>query len=182
MSNMRYWDAVKQPPASALKEIKGGRLSGMTDIKPQWRYQAMTEVYGPVGDGWKFEIVKLWSDPVAEGAIMAHALVNVYVKYGAEWSAPVPGIGGSMLVDMESKGLHNNDEGYKMAVTDALSVALKMFGVAADVYLGNYNGSKYADGKAEKNSDRINALKGDDPFEGVFDRRGAGPDPRQDGF
>jgi len=31
-----------------------------------------------------------------------------------------------------------------MAVTDALSVALKMLGVAADIYLGRWDGSKYA--------------------------------------
>lgn len=30
-----------------------------------------------------------------------------------------------------------------MAMTDALSVAFKAVGVAADIYLGNYDGSKY---------------------------------------
>ena len=27
------WDAVRTPPPDALKKIKGGRLSGMTDIR-----------------------------------------------------------------------------------------------------------------------------------------------------
>lgn len=30
-----------------------------------------------------------------------------------------------------------------MATTDALSVAMKMLGVAAEIYLGNFDGSKY---------------------------------------
>ncbi|MFB6349441.1 hypothetical protein ACFBZI_08410 [Moraxella sp. ZJ142] len=31
-----------------------------------------------------------------------------------------------------------------MAVTDALSVAFKAVGIAADIYFGNYDGSKYS--------------------------------------
>ena len=49
--NLKLWEAVKQPPASALKPIGGGRLKGMTDIKPQWRYLVMTEQFGPCGFG-----------------------------------------------------------------------------------------------------------------------------------
>jgi hypothetical protein len=39
--------------------------------------------------------------------------------------------------------MHSNDEGYKMAITDALSVAMKSLGVAADIYMGLWDGSKY---------------------------------------
>ena len=41
----------------------------------------------------------------------------------------------------ESRGMFFSDEARKMAYTDALSVAAKMIGVAADVYMGH--GSKY---------------------------------------
>ena len=44
------------------------------------------------------------------------------------------GTGGSSEVSMESKGAYVSDECYKMALTDALSVAMKALGVAADVY------------------------------------------------
>jgi hypothetical protein len=70
-------------------------------------------------------------------------LVSVKVKMNGEWSEPVPGIGGNLLVELEKAGPHTNDEAYKMAVTDGLSVAFKAFGVAAEVYLGNFDGSKY---------------------------------------
>jgi hypothetical protein len=55
-----------------------------------------------------------------------------------------------MLVEIEKEGkpeerLHTSDEGYKMAVTDALGTALKMLGVGADVYAGRWDGSKYKD-------------------------------------
>ena len=140
--NMRFWDALKTPPKSALKLITAGRLKGKSDINPQWRLQAATELWGPVGIGWTYTVDKLWSDQLPDGQVIAHALVSVRVKDGDAWSEAVPGIGGNMLVEQERAGLHVSDEGYKMAVTDALSVAFKAFGMAADVYLGQMD-TKY---------------------------------------
>jgi len=162
MDNLEYWNKLKQPPKTALKTIGGGRLKGMTDIKPQWRIQVMTEVFGPCGEGWMYTIEKLWTEPGANGEVIAFALVNLWVKTGGNNHAPIPGIGGSMLIAKEKNGLYSSDEAYKMAVTDALSVAMKALGVGADVYLGNWNGSKYMDEPAQKQlpkSPNINAQR-----------------------
>ena len=141
--NMEIWNKVKQPPPSSLKKITGGRLSGMTDIKPQWRTQIMTEVFGPCGIGWKYEVKKLWTLPGSDGQVFAFADIELWYKNNNEWSDPIPGHGGSMLIVKEKSGLHNSDEGFKMAITDALSTAMKAIGVAADIYMGNWDGSKY---------------------------------------
>lgn len=161
---LEVWNKLKQPPSSALRTIKGGRLQGFTDVNPQWRYQAMTEQFGICGIGWKYDIKRVWSEPAPDNQVFAFAEVNLFVRanshqynplvnpegalsiYDARrdaWSDPIPGIGGSMLVVKESLGLHASDEGYKMAITDALSVAMKMLGVAADIYAGLWDGSKY---------------------------------------
>ena len=150
MDNLKIYNALKQPPKEALRQIQGGRLQGKTDINPQWRYKAMTEQFGVVGIGWKYETVKLWNEPAGDGQIFAFASVNVYIKEGDVWSCPIPGCGGSMLVEKEKSGLHANDEGYKMAITDALSTAMKMIGIAADVYAGLWDGAKYKDETPEK--------------------------------
>jgi hypothetical protein len=139
------YDKLKRPPASALRTIKGGRINGMTDIKPQWRYEVMDSVYGPCGEKWKYEIVRLWLEAGSKEQQAAFAQINVYVKAGDKWSDPIPGVGGSMFVELESKGLYTNDEAYKMAITDALSTALKMLGVAADIHMGMWDGTKYKD-------------------------------------
>ena len=138
--NMDIWNKVSRPPREALKTIKGGRLSGMTDVNPQWRLRVMTENFGPCGDGWRYTIDKLWTEPGPEGAVMAFALVSLHV--GPKWEA-IPGIGGSAMIAKETAGLRANDEAYKMAVTDALSVAMKALGVAADIYAGLWDGTKY---------------------------------------
>lgn len=145
MENMTLWDKVRKPPQSALREIKGGRMNGKTDINPTWRMQAMTEHFGPCGIGWRYTIDKLWTEPGPGGDVMAFALVSVSYRNGGvgEWSEPVPGIGGNMIVTKENSGLRASDEAYKMAVTDALSVAFKALGFGAEVYLGNFDGSKW---------------------------------------
>jgi len=144
-SNLAVWESLSRPPKEALKPIAAGRLKGKTDINPQWRYKAMTEAFGPCGVGWKYEIERLWTEPGTDGQVFAFAKVNLYtmVKEKDFWSDAIPGIGGSMLIEKESKGLHSSDEAFKMAVTDALSVAMKMLGVAAEIYLGNWDGIKF---------------------------------------
>lgn len=149
-NNMTIWNKVKQPPNDALKPIQAGRLKGKTDISPQWRMEVMTELFGPVGIGWNYEIGRLWTEPGAGGEVFAFALVSVWFYQDGKPSEKFPGIGGSMLVQGEKAGLHNNDEAFKMAVTDALSVALKALGVASDIYRGKFDGSKYRDDVPEQ--------------------------------
>jgi hypothetical protein len=139
------WEQLARPPKDALKAIKGGRLSGMTDVNPQWRYKVMHDTFGPCGIGWKYEVTRLWTEPGLDGQMFAFASVLVYTKQDEGWSAPIPGIGGSMLLEKDKNGIHHNDESFKMATTDALSVALKMLGVAADIYMGRWDGTKYKD-------------------------------------
>ena len=141
--NTEYWDKLKKPPLTAMKTIQAGRLKGKSDINPQWRMQVMTETFGPCGVGWYYEITNKWLEKGHGEEICGCADVNVYIKTDGEWSKPIPGTGGSSFTTQEKHGVHTSDEVYKMAVTDALSVAFKALGVAAEIYLGNFDGSKY---------------------------------------
>jgi len=146
MKPMDIWESVSHPPPEALKQIGGGRLKGMTDIKPQWRYQIMTETFGPCGIGWKFTVDKLWTEATGGATIIANAQIGLYIKHNGEWSEAIPGVGGNQLVEVERNGPHANDEAYKMAITDALSTAMKVIGVGAAIYSGHWDGSKYKEG------------------------------------
>ena len=156
---IKVYDILSRPPADALKRITGGRLNGKTDINPQWRYRAMTEQFGLCGLGWKYTIDRQWIEAGDSGERLAFVNVSVYVKDGDKWSEPIPGTGGSMLTAKEKNGLYNSDEAFKMATTDALSVALKFLGVASAIYAGQWDGTKYineaAPGRAEALSVRL---------------------------
>lgn len=143
MNSYELWQAVSRPPKSALKTINAGRLKGKSDIRPQWRYEIMTQTYGLCGIGWKYEVIDEQVVEGSDGQKMAKVNINLFVRVDDEWSDPIPGTGGSMFVENERNGAYTNDECFKMATTDALSVAMSRIGVASDIYMGLWDGSKY---------------------------------------
>ena len=128
MDNLRYYNEGRAVPQEAKKSFNNGKFSG-TDINPMWRIKKLTEMFGPAGIGWYTEIVSERAEVHGETTIAVVDL-NLYVKDGGEWSKPIYGTGGNVLL---RKG-GTSDEGYKMAYTDALSVACKALGIGADVY------------------------------------------------
>lgn len=148
MNNMNLYEAFRRVPEEAKKTIGGGRLKGMTDINPMWRIKALTEQFGPCGFGWTYTITQQWLSDGASGEIGAFCNIELRVKVDGEWSEPIPGTGGSMYVSEETRGLRTDDEAYKKALTDAISVAAKALGVGADVYWSG-DRTKYTQAPAE---------------------------------
>ena len=160
MENLKIYEKVRAVPETAKKRIGAGRLKGMTDINPMWRIKVLTETFGPCGEGWYYEIEDRATYPVPnrEDADEIVAVVEIDLFYkldNGEWSKPVHGTGGSKLMTQEKNGTYVNDEAFKMALTDAISVACKALGVGADVYWNSDN-TKYIDQK--KMTDEEKAL------------------------
>lgn len=133
--NMRIYEAVRFVPEQAKKKITGGRLAGMTDINSMWRIKVLTEQFGPCGEGWYTSDVKYWQDRLDNnGSVALFCSLLLHVKIDGAWSQPIYGIGGNTLVAAEKSGLRIDDEAYKKAYTDAISVACKALGIGADVY------------------------------------------------
>lgn len=153
MDNMHIYNAVREVPETAKKPIQAGRLKGKTDINPMWRIKVLTEQFGTCGFGWYYKVTKQWLEPCGD-QMVAFVNIELYVKIGEEWSAPIFGTGGSMLVEQESRGLHVSDECYKMATTDAISVACKQLGIGADVYWQS-DATKYAEDKSKEPDQRL---------------------------
>lgn len=149
MENMAIYEAGKTVPAEAKKTIKGGRINGFTDINPMWRIRTLTEIFGPCGIGWYYTIDREWLEGnESTGEVAAFVRISLYVKADGEWSMPIVGVGGSMFAANESKGIRVSDECYKMAQTDALSVACKNLGIGAEVYWAAGE-TKYSSGQAQ---------------------------------
>lgn len=143
--NLSIFNKVRKVPSNALKQIGAGRLKGMSDVNPVWRILAMTDTFGICGIGWKYEITKQWTETYGNET-KGFCNINMFIKVDGEWSDAIPGTGGASFVAMERNGAYVSDEVYKMALTDALSVAMKSIGVAADIYFskGADLGTKYA--------------------------------------
>ena len=153
MDNLEIYNKYREVPAEAKKRISGGRMNGKTDINPMWRLKSLTEQFGPCGIGWYYKVINKWIEPYGD-EIAAFVDIELYVKVDGEWSMPIAGTGGSMFVAKEKSGIHVSDECYKMATTDAISVACKQLGFGADVYW-EADKSKYDAEPAIKDEDTI---------------------------
>ena len=93
MESLKIYNQLKAVPDSALRQIQAGRLRGKSDINPQWRYQKLTEVFGPCGFGWKFTVDKQWTESYSNGEVACFVNVSLFVKHEGEWSEAIPGNG-----------------------------------------------------------------------------------------
>lgn len=148
MDNMELFRQFEKTADEAKKPIEAGRLKGFTDINPMWRFKRLTEVFGPVGIGWKFVITEKQIVPGADGVVSAFVDILLFYKLNGEWSDGIPGTGGSAFVAKESKGLYTSDECYKMALSDAIGTACKALGMSADIYFSK-DRSKYTTAQDE---------------------------------
>ena len=162
IENMSYYSEFREVPQDAQKSFNNGRFKG-TDINPMWRIKKLTEAFGPAGIGWYTELADKWLDSVDEETVCSVA-INLYVKVDGEWSKPIYGIGGSKILTQEKRGPYADDEAYKKAYTDAISVACKALGMGADIYWGN-DRTKYsapnAKPETKTNSRQAKTTKGD---------------------
>ena len=166
-NNLKIWEQVKSVDKEYLDTIKGGRLNGKSSIKPIWRIQKLTEIFGTVGIGWYYNITDKRFEKGANDEVSVFVDIELFVKQDNEWSKPINGTGGSTYVAKEKNGLYTSDEAIKMATTDAIGVACKNLGFAADMYSGGATGDddKYSIKKSDQSfhdilviKDRINEL------------------------
>ena len=160
--NLALWEKLgKTDPAHTKGFKRGGGFSG-TAIKPMWSYKRMTEEFGPCGIGWgvgepSFQVV-----PGPEGEILVYCTASIW--YGAD-KATVYGVGGDKAVGKNKYGLQTDDEAFKKAFTDAITNALKLIGVGADVHMGLFDDSKYVNTMREEfaGDERSQSKPADDP-------------------
>lgn len=138
--NMEYYEQLRTVQKDAQKPFNNGRFAG-TDINPMWRIKRMTEVFGPCGIGWYYEVVNRSLEKSLDGATLCTFIgVNLFVKVDGEWSRPIYGEGGNTFCQTTtdkktgSTKFFTTDEAYKMALTDALGNATKQLGLGADVW------------------------------------------------
>lgn len=158
MDNLSLYNRFRCVPEEAKKTIQGGKLNGFTDINPMWRIKMLTSEFGECGFGWYIEEVERWKEECGQ-EVAVFIKINLYVKRNNEWSAPIMGVGGSKMVQVFKGGsvVDFSDEAYKMALTDAISIACKSLGMAADVYFAK-DRTKY-DSVPEQSSQPTTAVQ-----------------------
>ena len=141
--NSALWDILSRTDPKHTQQFKrGGGFSG-TAIKPIWSFKRMTEEFGPCGIGWGVTAPQFQVVPGPDGEQLVFCTAGIWYKRGDVQSETVYGVGGDKPVGKNKYGLNTDDEAFKKSFTDAITNALKLIGVGADVHMGLFEDNKY---------------------------------------
>jgi hypothetical protein len=145
--NLRIWKALgKTDPAHTKQFQRAGGFRG-TAIKPIWITQRLTELFGPVGEGWGMDKPEYEMVHSQDGEVLVYCTVAGWYREAGRERCTVYGVGGDKAVAWvgrdNSRRMVADDEAFKKAFTDAIGNAFKFIGVGADVHMGLFEDSKY---------------------------------------
>lgn len=156
IENLRHWTLLEHTDERYTKQFsRAGGFKG-TDINPTYRWKRMTEIFGPAGVGWGTCDENIQIVPGIDSEQLVYVTCKVWIQdpdTGEKHVGPM-GAGGDYIVKWVGKDdkrrLVSDDEALKKATTDAIGNACRFFGLAADVYLGLFDDSKYREENRER--------------------------------
>jgi len=144
-TNMNVWNSITESDPKYLKLVSFGSRKFMS-IDPQYQIRKMTEIFGPVGIGWGYDVE--YDYPSNEEVILIVAKVSIWTQLPENKFGPIAGSRTFWHKDMKRPA----EDAGKMALTDALTKGLSHLGCDADVFLGVHDNKHSADdGKSQYN-------------------------------
>lgn len=164
MSNLAIWKVVEQTAPSATKVANlGGRA--VTSINATYMVQRATELFGPAGQGWGWEVIEERFDKGAPIFIIADdktrqqvcdeimhtiKLKLWYLRDGQR--CEVMHYGHTPYIQSSKYGPYTDYDAPKKSLTDAIKKCLSMLGFSADVFTGMYDDVNYVESAKVKES------------------------------
>lgn len=165
--NLKIWRSVMRTDPRYTKALAGAGFEG-TSINAEYMIMRATEIFGPIGTGWGFEVLE---DRMIPGAPMSEAIyedkkfignrmlrdgdgtliteLNHSIKI-AFWYLTGTGAaerfeayGATPYMYKTKHGIKCDGEAQKKSLTDAIKKALSLLGFSADVWLGLYDQAEY---------------------------------------
>ena len=150
-NNKKYWDQLKKTDPRFTKKVNKG-FGEITTIDPMSQIMKMTEVFGPVGEGWNYTVNYNYTNDL----IFAEVSVAINKNKDEFWNyyGPV-----CSVLKLYRKTGALDDEAPKKAMTDALTKAFSHLGLCSDVFMGKFDNSKYVSELEEKYSGNVDKSK-----------------------
>ncbi|WP_265494948.1 hypothetical protein [Providencia heimbachae] len=166
--NLDIWSKVQRTDPRFTKPLEGLGFVG-TSINGTYMMMRATELFGPIGQGWNYEVIeerlvdgKPLTEPVldernkqvatrflrnGDGSLFCEQNHIVKIKF---WyikpngtKAEFESYGATPYLYQTHYGLKSDGEAIKKSVTDAIKKALSLLGFSADIYLGMYDNPEY---------------------------------------
>lgn len=173
MDNLKLWTAHEDIDPKFTKPITGKPYKG-TSPNPQYVIWCLTEMFGPVGQGFGWTVVaedfKQLGDEVLHWCRIEFWHTDRSNKFDAygQTKAAYPKRDGGFVVDEDAP---------KKSLTDAIIKAASHIGIGANIFLGRWDDQKYVqEVNAEYRADERRAAASDNEIEAAKAAIAATPD------
>lgn len=166
--NLGIWKRVQRTDSRFTKPLEGMGFIG-TSINSTYMFMRATEIFGPIGEGWGYEVIqekmldgKPLTEPVldernkqvatrflrdADGSLFCEQNHSLKIKFWYLIEGNVRGefesYGATPYRYQTQYGIKVDGEVIKKSLTDAIKKALSMLGFSSDVFMGMHDNPEY---------------------------------------
>ena len=134
------WQSLEQTDPAYCKEFqRPGGFRG-TAIDPMWRAKRLTEVLGPCGIGWGYEVID--DGIIGDKQPLHWCRIRFWFKWHDQLGE-FQGYGCTPVMMKRRDGYIVDDEAPKKSLTDAVFSCASRVGMSADVWLQTHQEDKY---------------------------------------
>ncbi|EMG6527440.1 hypothetical protein REJ27_002126 [Providencia rettgeri] len=166
--NLSIWKRVQRTDARFTKPLEGMGFVG-TSINSNYMFMRATEIFGPIGEGWGYEVLeekfidgKPLVEPVldernkqvatrflrdGDGSLFCEQNHSIKIRFWyiieCETRGEFESYGATPYRYQTQYGMKVDGEAIKKSLTDAIKKALSMLGFSSDVFMGMHDNPEY---------------------------------------
>ncbi|WP_109406434.1 hypothetical protein [Proteus faecis] len=167
-NNLSIWKRVQRTDPRFTKPLEGMGFVG-TSINSTYMFMRATEIFGPIGEGWGYEVLeekfidgKPLVEPIldernkqvatrflrdGDGALFCEQNHSIKIRFWyiieCETRGEFESYGATPYRYQTNYGIKVDGEAIKKSLTDAIKKALSMLGFSSDVFMGMHDNPEY---------------------------------------
>lgn len=160
------WNSFADIDPAFTKPITGKSYKG-TSPNPQYVIRCLTELFGPVGKGFGWEVLQEDFTPLGD-EILHWCRIRFWTE---DRGNSFESYGQTKALMKTRNGLMSDEDAPKKSLTDAIVKAASHIGIAANIFLGRWDDQKYVQSvaddfrdKDDQNADRMSKAAARDTY------------------
>ena len=137
MDNLKIWNRFADIDPKFTKPITGKPYKG-TSPNPHYVIRCLTEMFGPVGIGFGWEVTAEGFQPLGD-EVLHWCRIRFWHGDGKGFDA----YGQTKALMKTKSGMMADEDAPKKSLTDAITKAAAQVGVGANIFLGRWDDSRY---------------------------------------
>lgn len=138
--NLRHWNRFADIDPKFTKAITGKQYKG-TSPNPQYVIKCLTEIFGPVGEGFGWHVAREEFTPLGDEVLH---WCRIEFWHGSRENR-FDSYGQTKALMKTKSGLMSDEDAPKKSLTDAIIKAASHIGIASNIFLGRWDDQKYVE-------------------------------------